>query len=94
MHANSKGQCYSKQPAQQMLIVFIVQLCFDVVLHVEDGLSGHTVEDAAVIGWGEQLEVSVPTGLQDEHIKDCHFLDVVVEQPQDIIKAVHLGISD
>ena len=66
----------------------------NLVCHIQDGLSGDSIQDAAVI-WGRQkLKVSIATLLEHENIEDSHLLDVIVKEPKHVVKAIHLGISD
>mmetsp|Transcript_42862 Transcript_42862/g.56674 ORF Transcript_42862/g.56674 Transcript_42862/m.56674 type:complete len:229 (+) Transcript_42862:335-1021(+) len=70
------------------------ELLFNGVCNVEDGLSGDTVEDAAVVGWRDQLHVAQATLLEDKNVQDGHLLDVVVQQPQHVVKAIHFGVRN
>lgn len=64
----------------------------NLLAHFYNRLASHTVENAAVIRGGQQLEVTVPTVLEHENVQDCHFLNVVVEQPKHIIEPIHFSI--
>ena len=69
-----------------------IELLLDLVLQVDDCLSCDAVEDASIIRWGQQLKVAISAHLQDEHIQDGHLFDVVIEEPQHIVKPIVLSV--
>ena len=70
------------------------ELSLNLISHVDDGLSCDAVEDAAVVRWSDQLKVSISASLEHEDVEDGHLLDIVIQEPKDIIESVHFSVGD
>lgn len=68
------------------------KLLLDIIFQVQNCLSGYSIKDASVVWWGQKLQVSIPTHLKHKHIQNSHLLDVIVEQPEHIIKSIVFSI--
>jgi hypothetical protein len=55
-----------------------IKLVLNLVSHIDDSLSGYTVEDGAIIGRSDQLVVAVSALPESENVHDSHLCNVVV----------------
>ena len=70
------------------------ELSLNLVRHVDDGLPRDAVKNAAIIRWSDQLKVSISASLEHEDVEDGHLLDIVIQEPKDIIEAIHFSIGN
>ena len=71
-----------------------IKLLFDVLFQIKNSLSCNTIENAAIIRWSQQFDMTISAHLQHEHVQDSHLFDIIVEEPENIIEAVVLSICN
>ena len=70
-----------------------VKLIQDFLLKIDYSLSCDTIEYAAIIRGRHQFYMAISANLQYEDIQDGHLLDVVIQEPKHVVKAIVLGVG-
>ena len=73
---------------------FQVISLFNLLFHIEDGAASDSVHDAGVVWRRQQFHPAEARLLQHEHVQHSALLDVVVEQPKHIVKAIRFRVRN